>query len=165
MKQYLTLQPAEFTDFITEDGHELKKLPYPFYVHEDGRIDRQDFWRGTVSRVIGFQADYNRMTIDLFWDDAVKNPESAVGKFVVTADARGKWSVHGNAISSVEVTELEERYTVEGQGVIGTGETLEDAKKDFKKWGGKLSEGYQATHYLGSFEPEVTTKKARATSA
>lgn len=156
MQRYTTIQQGMAADF---------SLPYPFHVFEDGRVDRQDFWKGRVARVIGFQADLNEKTIDLFWADAVNDPQRAVGMYVVTADTNGynaKWSVWRSAIRDVSVIELDERYTVEGQGVIGTGETLEEAKKDFKRFGGRLGAGYTATHYLGSRDPEVTEKKARA---
>jgi hypothetical protein len=156
MQKLITIQPGTAADL---------SLPYPFHVFEDGRVDRQDFWQGRIFRVIGFQTYFERMTIDLWWRDAVAEPERAIGMYVVTADDKGfnaTWSVHRNAISNVSVIELDERYTVEGQGVTGSGETLEDAKKDFKRFGGKLSEGYQATYYLGNRDPEVTTKKARA---
>lgn len=156
MQKLTTIQPGMTADF---------SLPYPFHVFEDGSVDRQDFWRGKVARVIGFQADIDVMTVDLFWFDAVKDPQRAVGMYVVTSDDKNKWAAHRSAISDVTVTELYERYTVEGDGVIGSGETLEDAKKDFKHFGGKLSDGYTIKHYLGNRDPKVTVKKARAARA
>jgi hypothetical protein len=160
MQKLITIQPGMNADM---------SLPYPFHVFEDGRIDRQDFWRGKVFRVIGFQKDFERMTIDLFWHEATADPERAIGMYVVTADDKGfkaTWSVHRSAISNVSVTELPERYTVVkgdiATGITGSDETLELAKKWFKQAGGKLSEGYDIYYWLGNREVEVTTKQARA---
>jgi hypothetical protein len=102
-KKVIKLQPAPRVDHITDDGRELTQLPYPFYVAEDGKVDRQDFWRGDPYAVIGFQEDLARQQIDLWWDDVVKDPQSAVGKYVVTRDSRGGMGVHVIAIDSVEV--------------------------------------------------------------
>jgi hypothetical protein len=101
--RFVTLQPSARTDHITDDGHELQQLPYPFHVNEHGEILRQDFWRGDPERVIGFQANLHVMNIDLWWLQVWDKPELAVGKYVVTADSEGNWSTHMIAISSAEL--------------------------------------------------------------
>jgi hypothetical protein len=101
----LRLQPSEFTDYITGDGHELTKLPYPFYVFQTGRVGLQGFWHGRVKRAIGFQADLAKHVIDLHWQDAWSDPEKTVGMYLVTADASGTWSVHPTAIASATMSE------------------------------------------------------------
>lgn len=98
----IKLQPSSFTDQIV-DGHELTKLPYPFYVEEDGSVQRQEFWKGDPYRVIGFQKDLARHEIDLLWQDATKDPQQVVGMYVVTADEKGDMGVHVSAISNVDV--------------------------------------------------------------
>lgn len=106
-KKIITLQPAAGTDQITEDGTELQQLPYPFHVFaEDGSIDRQDFWMGDPLRVIGFAEKLDRRQIDLRWRDAARNPQRAVGMYVVTQDQSGGMAVHLSAIAKVEVHEL-----------------------------------------------------------
>lgn len=97
------LQPSAFTDQLTEDGHQLTKLPYPFFVNEDGSVRRQDVWAGQVVRVVGFQRDLAVQQIDLWWKQAVQEPERAVGMYLVTADSKGDLGSHSTAISSVEV--------------------------------------------------------------
>jgi len=97
----ITLQPAPIVDHITPDGIELTKLPYPFHVDTDGSIGRQDFWNGYPLRVIGFVADPNRMQIDLYWEEAVKDPQRAVGMYVVAVGADGTYSTYVVAIASV----------------------------------------------------------------
>lgn len=98
--QIITLQPSARTDHITDDGHELQQLPYPFHVDVQGLIQRQDFWQGKVYRVIGFTAKPEAGFIDLSWRAAWDDPEKAVGKYVVTSDDKGDWSTHILAIQS-----------------------------------------------------------------
>lgn len=100
------LQPSEFVDQI-RDGHEMTKLPYPFFVNEDGSVRRQDFWDGRPFKVIGFQTDLAVQQIDLWWADATKDPQKAVGMYVVTADEDGDIGVHISAIANVEILEGE----------------------------------------------------------
>lgn len=104
----ITLQPAAGTDQITEDGTELQQLPYPFHVlAEDGSIERQDFWQGNPLRVIGFAARLDREQVDLWWRDVARDPQRAVGMYVVTQDSRGGMAVHLSAIAKVEVHEVD----------------------------------------------------------
>lgn len=98
----VTVQPAPFTDHVTEDGTELTRLPYPYHVTEEGAVLRQDFWRGDPELVIGFQARLDEQRIDLWWKDAWLEPEKAVGMYVVLCDSEGKWSTVQTAIQSVE---------------------------------------------------------------
>lgn len=80
----------------------MTKLPYPYFTAEDGMIGRQDFWKGDPLRVIGFAKDLYEQAVDLWWQDAVVNPQSAVGMYLITASADGTWSTHRTAIGSVE---------------------------------------------------------------
>lgn len=105
----LRIQPSEFTDHITDDGHEMTKMPYPYYVYQTGRVALQGFWKGRVKHVIGFQADLAVHTIQLHWDEAWAAPEKAVGMYVVTGSADGVWSVHPTAIKSATMSEQSER--------------------------------------------------------
>lgn len=95
----IKLQPAPHTDQVLGDGTELTQLPYPFYVTEDGtgHVGSQEF------RAVGFQKDLARHRIDLHWVDVVKDPQLAVGKYLVTQDKGGGWAVNMSAIDHVEV--------------------------------------------------------------
>jgi hypothetical protein len=99
------LQPAPFVDAISVDGHVGTKLPYPFFVTEAGDVEGQDFWRGDPLQVVGFQRDLAVQRIDLWWVDAVKDPQKAVRMYLVTTDANGGMGVHQTAIATVEVLE------------------------------------------------------------
>jgi hypothetical protein len=102
------IQPSAFTDQITSDGHQLTKLPYPFYADASGAVQRQDIWNGKVTRVIGFQRDLARSAIDLRWADAVKNPAEAVGMYLVTSDKAGDWGTHHTAVQTMELVTTDE---------------------------------------------------------
>jgi hypothetical protein len=102
VEKIMMFQPSEFVDQIV-DGHEMTKLPYPYYVHVDGTIGRQDFWRGDPIRVVGFVADSARQEVDLWWTEAEKDPHQALGMYLITADAEEIWSTHETAISTVKV--------------------------------------------------------------
>lgn len=108
---FIRVQPESLIDNLTEDGHELRQLPYPFYVNEDGTVRNQEFWNSqtaqnmgvNVTAVIGFQRDLAVQHIDLWWADAWKNPQSAVGMYVVTRGGKGGMGVHQTAIASMDV--------------------------------------------------------------
>lgn len=120
----ITVQPSAFTDNLwlvdrdpnDEDYHpdtdtstlvEGHRLPYPFHAYEDGLIHRQAFWRGKPRRIIGFSDTPNPGKVDLWWRDAVKDPQQAIGKYVITQDVGGGMATHQTAIQSVEVIEVD----------------------------------------------------------
>lgn len=108
MPTIIKLQPAPRIDNITADGTALHQLPYPFHVYEDGRVGEQDLWNGDPSHVIGFQKDLARRMPDLWWADVVKDPQQAVGMYMVTTSTTGNTGVHLTSIASVTVFETEE---------------------------------------------------------
>lgn len=108
MSKIYRIQPSEHVDHITEDGSELTKLPYPFFVDEEGKIGRQDFWRGEHAQVIGFQKDLAVQKIDLWWRDALEDPQQVVGMYLVTADSKGDWFSHSFAVRDIAVEREEE---------------------------------------------------------
>jgi hypothetical protein len=101
----ITLQPSSVVDQITEDGTELTRLPYPYHVTEDGDVMGQDFWRGEPEGVIGFQRDAAVQKVDLWWDDAVADPQQVVGLYPVLRE-HGNLSTLLIAIESVTVTDV-----------------------------------------------------------
>lgn len=127
MIELITIQPSAFTDnlwvvdrdpddpsyhpdtdtSVLVEGH---RLPYPFHVWPDGLIHRQEFWRGKPRRVVGFADTPNPGKIDLWWEDTVKDPTQAVGKYVITQDVGGGMSTHQTAIESVEVRTVDPSF-------------------------------------------------------
>lgn len=106
----ITIQPEAFTDnvWVDKDGSiaEGKKLPYPFHVNEDGTVAQQDFWQGDPTGVVGFQRDAEVQQVDLWWRDAVKQPDLIVGMFPVMTQEGGPLYTYTIAIESVQVHEV-----------------------------------------------------------
>jgi len=104
----ITLQPFDRIDGVVGDTVTTKR-PYPFHVTEDGLINlgpNGAFWnRQGVVRAVGMQRDLDVMTIDVPWADVVADPQAAVGKYLVTADADGRFSSHTIAIGEVRVSD------------------------------------------------------------
>lgn len=155
MQRYFTIQPSMRPDF---------RLPYPFFVRENGLVDRQDFWRGKVYRVIGFQASLDKMTVDLFWSEAAKDPEKATGMYVVLADDKNDWSTETSPVQPLAFEELEESYVIVQGDLAGRSDTLEGAKREFKRLGGALGDGYEIQLHLGYLAPEIKVVKPRRRS-
>jgi len=104
-KTVTMIQMAPVIDGLHDDFTSRSRLPYPFYVDDDGFVQLQDLWQGHVYKVIGFQNHPSVQRIDLWWADAVKDVSQAVGKYLVTSDADGNWGTFPTACTTVERTE------------------------------------------------------------
>ncbi len=58
-------------------------VPYPYWIDEDGSVGRQDFWQGTVTTLVGFQADATVQKVDLLCEVFLADPVKAIGMFPV----------------------------------------------------------------------------------
>lgn len=99
------VQLSEYTDHITETGHEMQRLPYPFFVNSSGSVERQDVWHGKPKQVIGFAKDLAVAEIDLLWTDLMKPGVwlgQADGMYLVTADVDGTWGTWPHAVKEVK---------------------------------------------------------------
>lgn len=104
----VTLQQNPRIDNISDDGHAMSQLPYPYHVNEKGEVQQQDFWQGRITLVVGFQKDLAVHRIDVYWDEVWETPEKAVGLYVVTSDGRGNWGVHDTAIRDAVKRDIKE---------------------------------------------------------
>ena len=96
------IQLAERPDAMSEDGHIGYQLPWPVIAYADGFVwGAHAHWCGSVTRVIGFQKDMAKQTIDLDWPGFLLDPQQAVGMYLVTSDKNGTWGTHDTAVSSV----------------------------------------------------------------
>jgi hypothetical protein len=106
----IQIQPEAFLDDVRISADkqlvEMKKLPYPFAVREDGSVDGQDFWRGDPAAVLGFQNDEEAQQINVWWSDVVADPELAVGRFPVMREDNGTIYTYAVKIESVQVFEV-----------------------------------------------------------
>jgi hypothetical protein len=101
------IQPSAYVDQIV-DGMELTKLPYPYYADTEGNVANQEFWSGTVAKVVGFQKDLAKQQINLSWYQATKDPSKATGMYLITKDDKGQYSVHNTAMEFVRDMEAAE---------------------------------------------------------
>lgn len=111
MTRVIHIQPSGYTDNMwqTEEGevHEGVKLPYPFdVVDTDGRILNQNLWNGKPYRVVGFANTPQPGKLDVYWVEVAREPELAMGKYVVTQDKGGGMAVHTTAIQEVKVYDI-----------------------------------------------------------
>lgn len=104
-RKVLRLQEAPVIDSISDDfEHVGSRLPYPLYVDPKGFVQLQDFWQGHVYKVIGFQTDLAKQTIDVWWDSLI-DPASLEGLYLVTSSKDGNWGTHNTAVTSAEWVE------------------------------------------------------------
>jgi len=65
-------------------------LPYPYYIDpETFEVGRQDIWRGSPYRLLGFNDTRETGNIELEVTEWIENPESAVGMFPVFENRKG----------------------------------------------------------------------------
>lgn len=84
-----TIQPAQ-TSSVDAPFDPMLRQPYPFHIGEDGAVQRQDFWRGEPSHLIGFQRDRNVQHVDLTTAEWFQQGKDvAVGMWPVFTDAGG----------------------------------------------------------------------------
>jgi hypothetical protein len=99
----LSIQPARFTN---------GSLPYPFIINPDhtpdsaegGNVLDQDFWRGDPYHLIGFQAQRDVQTVDLYAHDFFTEPQRAVGMYPVFVEAGA--GIYTYTLPITSVTEL-----------------------------------------------------------
>jgi hypothetical protein len=104
---YIRIQPQPLIDKFMEDGVEWHPLPYPFYVAEDGSVQRQDVWKGNPAWVIGFVADKDRHEVDVTWEEVDPTDPArlaeVVGMFLVVADTDWRFATFSAAIGKAEI--------------------------------------------------------------
>jgi hypothetical protein len=89
----IRIQPRELQD---------KTLPYPYFIDEKtGAVGRQDFWKGHPLKLIGFSDLPKAGDINLTFEEFVKRPKRAVGRYPVFENEGDKWVTHTNPIESV----------------------------------------------------------------
>lgn len=111
MDTFISFQPAQFCDKITEDGHKLYKTPYPLAYTLGGKIvDDTDFWQGRNDELVGFALSLEVQTVDLFFSDLVEefasNPlvfDRVHGMFMVIRDRQKKLAACTNPVQSYRV--------------------------------------------------------------
>lgn len=92
---YICIQPAE---------RDTKQLPYPFFINEDGSVQRQDFWKGEPAKLMGFSKSKKQGVVrgSISFGDFMEDPERAIGMFPIFEHKNGDWFTYQDAIESVD---------------------------------------------------------------
>jgi hypothetical protein len=109
------IQPAAFTDQVTDDGEQLTKKPYPIVVRENGEIVGSPLHVA----VIGFVRDLARQEVDMPWSGVLvagRPIYPVVGSYVIVQDRKGRWSTLATAVESFEPLPDERRDPGELEG-------------------------------------------------
>jgi len=80
-------------------------LPYPFFVSENGKIGRQDFWKGNPEMLLGLNDEPLAGDITLQRKEFFENPKKAIGKYPVLKNKNGEWVTSTIPIESIKVIE------------------------------------------------------------
>jgi len=79
-------------------------LPYPYFIFADGKIGRQDFWRGHPEELVGFNPKPKTgvmdgtITFESFW----KDPKRCLGMYPIFSNKEGEYSTFLAKIVSIE---------------------------------------------------------------
>lgn len=76
-------------------------MPYPYHIEPDGKVARQDFWKGRPLKLLGFNKTNQTGDISLMRSEWMKNPKRAIGMFPVFANKGDEWTTSRVAISDV----------------------------------------------------------------
>lgn len=88
---------------------ETGALPYPIHIDlETGEVQQQSFWRGSLTRVLGFQADPEVQRVDLWFEDFAADPSKAEGMLIVGRGDKGGIAQYATPIRSVTVSERDQ---------------------------------------------------------
>lgn len=100
----VTVQPAQGTEVGAYDP--AVPLPYPWHIDADGRVLRQELWRGHPARLAGFQALARRQQVDLYteeWLADLGRADLVVSMYPVFIDADGGMWSSTHPVDSVSV--------------------------------------------------------------
>lgn len=80
------------------------KMPYPYFINEAGEVGRQDFWKGSPLKLVGFNGAAKNETVEpaCGLEDFLKDPKQAIGKYPIFEHADGEWFTYKDRIASVD---------------------------------------------------------------
>lgn len=80
-----SIQPGQTTDPKAEYDPKLP-LPYPYHIDDEGNVQRQDFWKGSPARLLGFQHGGVQRISLTFRDWMAGDADAAIGLCPVFID-------------------------------------------------------------------------------
>lgn len=93
-------------------------LPYPYFINKnDGKIGRQDYWKGNPYRLIGFNDEPKAGDISLSFSQFKENPKLAINKYPVFSSKDDEWVTHTNPIESIDII-IKRQQIIKKQQII-----------------------------------------------
>ncbi len=77
-------------------------LPYSYFIHKNGKVGRQDFWKGHPFKLLGFSKNPVAGDMQIILSYFIFNPKAVIGMYPVFSDKKGKWFTSKDAVESVE---------------------------------------------------------------
>lgn len=69
------------------------RIPYPYWINPDnGNVERQDAWKGTPQKLLGFATPDDHFAVAVPWHEWVADPTHGTGLLPVFMNADG--SIH-----------------------------------------------------------------------
>ena len=83
------------------------EIPFPYFIHEDGKVGVQKHWDGTPFELIGFAHKPEVGEMDINSGDFWFHPEQAVGMYPVFSTKKGKLYTQKDKVQVIEKVDTE----------------------------------------------------------
>lgn len=88
---------------IQQKQHKDFTLPYPFFIDENRKVGRQDFWKGKPLKLIGFSKKSEAGKIDVYFRDFWEKPKVAIKKYPILEWKDKSWHTYTDPIEHIEI--------------------------------------------------------------
>lgn len=79
----------------------IQVQPYPLLVDPDGTIRPQDAWNRATAELIGFLQDPDVQVMGVWWEDALRDLQQAIGLHPVINE-NDQWHTYHLAVETIE---------------------------------------------------------------
>lgn len=82
-------------------------LPYPFFIDENGRVGRQDFWKGNPIKLIGFDIspeDQGKSKKTVSLKEFLADPIKCLRMYPIFTNTKDQWSTWRDSIESYQIS-------------------------------------------------------------
>lgn len=98
MNTTTVVKSVQVANTVTGDYDPAKPLPYPYHIEADGKVARQDFWKGEPLRLAGFQhGDVQQVVVHA--DEWLTGDIDVTGMHPVFIDKGGNMWSHAMPVS------------------------------------------------------------------
>ena len=90
-----------------------KTLPYPYFIDaKDGKVGRQDFWKGEPWKLIGFdinQKDHGESGKSITLKQFLADPKLCIGMYPIFANKSDQFYTYADPIASFKIDNSKDR--------------------------------------------------------